>query len=137
MGACPNSRRPNFARLLRLAGGAMSLVAIAPAGCGGEVKMPESGRVSYETASRIFEANCWKCHGEEGASGKLRLHTLQDVLKGGQSGPVVVPGDAAGSLLIRRVKGEVEGKKPMPPKGGPLPDGEIAVLAAWIAQGAE
>ena len=34
----------------------------------------------------ILEVHCTKCHGEDQKKGGLRLHTLADTLKGGDSG---------------------------------------------------
>src|SRR5581483_1994570 len=57
------------------------------------------------------------------------------VRKGGNSGPAVVPGKASDSLLIRAVSG-ADGVEPMPPKGPRLGAPEVALLRAWIDQGA-
>jgi len=48
----------------------------------------------------IFEASCFRCHGEEKQKGELRLDSLQAVLKGGEDGKVIVPGASKKSLLV-------------------------------------
>src|SRR6266498_5942088 len=48
----------------------------------------------------LFEASCFRCHGEEKQKGELRLDNLEAVLKGGEDGKVVVPGDSKKSLLV-------------------------------------
>src|SRR5690349_23367144 len=48
---------------------------------------------------------CFQCHGETLQMAKLDLHTRDAMLKGGESGPAVVPGNAAASLLYKRVSG--------------------------------
>src|SRR5438876_6773033 len=65
----------------------------------------------------------------------LRLDKRQNALRGGDYGPVIVPGKSAESKLIRRlVNGD--GGLQMPPTG-PLSEEEIGILRAWIDQGAE
>jgi cytochrome b subunit of formate dehydrogenase len=73
----------------------------------------------------VFARSCTVCHG--GIAG-LDYTTYQSTLKGGQDGPVIVPGDAAGSLTIRKIS---DGTHP-----GPLSPTELSVLKAWIAAGA-
>src|SRR5438067_2129640 len=52
----------------------------------------------------LFRAKCLRCHGEKGRKGELDLRTLAGVLKGGESGAVVVPGDPEKSLLYEKVR---------------------------------
>src|SRR6266516_937493 len=47
----------------------------------------------------FFEASCFRCHGDDRPKGGLRLNSLEAVLKGGEDGKVVVPGDSKKSLL--------------------------------------
>lgn len=81
----------------------------------------------------ILKSHCYHCHGEAGVvEGGLDLRLARLMVRGGESGPAIVPGDSAASLLLRRVRaGE------MPPKGAPLGEKERQVLEAWIAQGAK
>src|SRR6185312_16253675 len=67
----------------------------------------------------VLAGTCVKCHGEKKASGKLRLDTREAMLKGGENGPAVVPGNAEGSLLIKAVHHSDDSLK-MPPNK-PLP----------------
>jgi hypothetical protein len=64
----------------------------------------------------------------------LDLKSRADALKGGQHGPAIIPGNAAASNLYRHVTGQ---EQPRMPLGGKLSDEEIAVLKAWIDNGAE
>src|SRR5205085_1740341 len=69
----------------------------------------------------LFEASCFRCHGEEKQKGELRLDSLAAVLKGGEDGKVVVPGNSKKSLLVFAVA-QVDNEIAMPPKrkpGGP------------------
>ncbi len=81
----------------------------------------------------LLAEKCWPCHGSaEKIKGGLRLTSRANILKGGDSGPAAVAGDAAGSLLVQATRYDQEPK--MPPKGK-LPDREIEVLARWVKMG--
>ena len=86
----------------------------------------------------ILAARCTACHGAIRQKAGLRLDTARFVRRGGENGPAVEPGKSGESLLIDRVTG-ADGSDRMPPKseGVALSEGEIAVLRAWIDQGAE
>jgi mono/diheme cytochrome c family protein len=87
----------------------------------------------FEKAVRpLLVQHCQKCHGEK-AKGGLKLDSRAGVLKGGDTGPAVVPGDAAKSLLVRAVRSDGELK--MPP-AGKLKPAEIDAIAKWVADGA-
>jgi len=69
----------------------------------------------------LFEASCFRCHGEERQKGELRLDSLEAVLKGGEDGKVVVPGASKKSLLVIAAS-RIDEETAMPPKpkpGGP------------------
>ena len=83
----------------------------------------------------IFEASCIKCHGRGKDKGGFRLDTRETALKGGDSGPAVLPGKSAESLLIALVQG-VDPDNFMPRKGSRLTAEQIGLLRAWIDQGA-
>ena len=82
--------------------------------------------------SPIFDRYCVRCHGPEHVHGGLRLDDYVSVLRGGDSGPVVIAGDPEGSLLIAKV--ERRNRPPMPPRRK-LPAAAIAKLRAWVASG--
>ncbi len=87
----------------------------------------------FETRVRpIFANNCYGCHTAAATSG-LRVDSLASLLKGGNSGPAIVPGDPEKSLLIQAVAQTGELKMP---KGGHLKPEEIAVLKDWVKMGA-
>jgi hypothetical protein len=81
----------------------------------------------------IFAARCLSCHGGDKRSGGLSLQGYADVLKGGRTGPAVLPGQSSESLLIRRITATTA---PMPAVGARLTPGEIAVISRWIDGGA-
>ena len=96
----------------------------------------EAGLEHFEKKIRpLLAANCYACHSAEAPSvfANLRLDSRDGLLRGGDSGPAIVPGDPAGSLLLRAVRGEA--KALMPPTGS-LDSGKIADLAAWVEAGA-
>ena len=84
----------------------------------------------------LLAERCYECHSPAGKSvkGGLRLDTPEDILKGGDSGAVIVPGDADKSRLIVAVRQTLADLK-MPPKGK-LTDQEITDLTEWVKAGA-
>jgi mono/diheme cytochrome c family protein len=81
----------------------------------------------------LLVEHCFQCHGNGKTKGGLSLAARQSVLKGGDSGPAIVPADPAGSLLIQAVR--YDGETQMPPKKK-LPDRAIAILTEWVQRGA-
>jgi len=86
-----------------------------------------------KTIRPLLAQRCLECHGVKKQSGGLRLDSHASMLKGGDSGPVLVPGKPAESLLVKAI--EYGDQLQMPPKGK-LPAKEIATLKEWIRQGA-
>ena len=123
--------------------------------------------VTYTTDIRpILEVSCFRCHGADRQKGKLRLDSLETLLKGGEDGQVVLPGDSAKSPLviavsrldpetamppIRKQRGGGGPGKDGPPAGGPPAGGppgapppakpltseQVGLVRAWIDQGAK
>jgi hypothetical protein len=93
-----------------------------------------AGVLTYEKDIRpILKTNCFHCHGEEGEmKGGLDVRLARFILKGGESGPAIVPGDAAKSHLLDLLK-----KGEMPKKKAKLKDADIATIEQWISQGAK
>jgi hypothetical protein len=82
----------------------------------------------------ILVENCYECHSaDRKQKGGLRLDTREATLQGGDTGPALVPGNPARSLLLQAVKWE--GDLEMPPRKK-LSDAQIADLEAWIQAGA-
>src|SRR4029077_11239757 len=88
----------------------------------------------------VFVEHCYKCHSEkaERVKGELRLDSTEAVLKGGGSGPAIVPGNPDASLLIKAVRYTDPDLQMPPHKGGDqkLSDAQIASLEAWVKMGA-
>jgi hypothetical protein len=100
--------------------------------------------VSAQTSARADDAftrevwptlkvNCLPCHSGSSPSGGLNLADYAAILKGGSSGPALVPGKPDASLLIQAVR--YQGRQ-MPPQGK-LPQDRIDALVRWVAQGAK
>jgi cytochrome c553 len=80
----------------------------------------------------ILANNCYSCH-TDGAAADLHIDSREALLKGGKSGPAIVPGDPAKSLMIQAV--EQTGKLKMP-QGGKLTAAEVQTLCDWVKMGA-
>ncbi len=85
----------------------------------------------------IFVDNCYKCHSHEAEKlkGGLSLEYRESILKGGENGPAIVPGDPGKSLLIKAVR-YLDADLQMPPKDKKLSDTQINDLVAWVKMGA-
>src|SRR5262249_39391157 len=83
----------------------------------------------------LLTEHCYKCHAKDAKSvrGGLLLDSKAGWMKGGDSGPVIVPGAPDKSLLIKALRYDDEPK--MPPKGK-LADKDIALLTQWVKLGA-
>ncbi len=101
----------------------------------GSQSKQESDLEFFETQIQpLLIAHCYSCHSESATSikGGLRLDTREGARVGGDSGPAIVPGDTAKSLLMSAVR--YDGLE-MPPDGR-LSDTQIQLLDRWIRMGA-
>jgi uncharacterized membrane protein len=90
---------------------------------------------SYSEVSAILNARCVVCHQGEAAPLGLHLDSHAALMRGSSRGPVVRPGNAAGSELLRRVRGESQPRMPL--TGPPwLSEAQVATLEQWVAAGA-
>ncbi len=83
----------------------------------------------------ILAQHCYECHGARKQKSGLRLDTAAAVLRGGNSGPAMVPGKSDASKLMKAVTGADDTPR-MPYKKPPLTARQIALLKGWIDQGA-
>jgi hypothetical protein len=80
--------------------------------------------------------HCFKCHGEKKQKSGLRLDSREFVLKGGEVGPVVVPGKPEASRLILAINhAKAKDVEPMPSADEKIPAKAIAALTEWVRQG--
>src|SRR5262245_36836107 len=82
----------------------------------------------------VLAGTCVRCHGGAKTKGGLRLDSRDALLKGGEHGPAIVPGDPDKSLLVQAVRHAHDEIKMPPDKR--LPDGVVNDLAAWVKDGA-
>ena len=85
----------------------------------------------------VFRQHCAACHGEAVQSGGLRLDNPGDALRGGYSGVAIKAGDGSGSRLVKMLVRPASEGPSMPLGGDRLSSEQIAVVTAWIDQGAE
>lgn len=89
---------------------------------------------TWATLAPLLAERCVMCHNASAAAAGLRLDSLEGLKKGSTRGPVVQPGNPAGSEIVRRVKGSSLPRMPM--TGPPwLPDADVARLERWISAG--
>ncbi len=102
-----------------------------------QAKTDPAGDAFFEKKIRpLLGAQCFKCHSASATKlkGGLYLDTLAGAIKGGETGPAVVPGDPGKSLLIEAVSYTNDDLK-MPPKTR-LPESAVADLKQWVKMGA-
>ncbi len=85
----------------------------------------------------ILVNDCYRCHSQRAPKikGGLTLDTRDGLLKGGDTGPAIVPGSPEKSLLIEAVRYTNQDLQ-MPPNNKKLTDAEIASLVGWVKMGA-
>lgn len=81
----------------------------------------------------VLAEHCFECHGPDVQENGLRLDGRDAILKGGERGPAIVPGDASTSRLVNAIRRESELK--MPPETE-LPADAVDALTEWIVMGA-
>ena len=92
---------------------------------------PRSTSTFEQSIRPILTAHCMQCHNESKRKGGLDLTSLASLAKGGSTGPVVEPGQAASSLLYQFLQKDSEIH--MPPEGQ-LSEKEISIIREWIDQ---
>src|SRR5690348_724430 len=82
----------------------------------------------------IFRASCYTCHQGDKAAAGLHLDS-RAALAGGKSGNPIVPGHSKDSLILQRLL-SADPRTRMPLGTAPLAPEKIALIRAWIDQGA-
>ncbi|HEY3787569.1 MAG TPA: DUF1549 domain-containing protein, partial [Urbifossiella sp.] len=114
-------------------------IVMAAAGSGRSADPDPKALEFFEAKIRpVLVKHCYSCHSAEAQDKKklkagLKLDSRDGLLKGGESGPAVVPGDPKKSFLIQALKGD--GLEQMPPEKG-LPASVIADFEKWVKDGA-
>lgn len=89
--------------------------------------------VSFEKdIAPVFVDQCLVCHNTRTSKGRFSLETFTALMKGGESGPAVAPGDPdASNLWLLVDSGE------MPKDGDPLSAQQVSMIKRWIAEGSK
>lgn len=98
------------------------------------VTQPAAGGATVSFANDILpliESRCIGCHGGDRTEEGLDLKTHASILAGSDDGPVVIPSDAANSLLV-----EMVATKKMPKRGPKLTPPQVQLITDWVNQGA-
>ncbi|MEZ6058635.1 MAG: PSD1 and planctomycete cytochrome C domain-containing protein [Planctomycetaceae bacterium] len=82
----------------------------------------------------LLVEHCHQCHSAKQQKGELRLDSRAAMLRGGDTGPAIIPGKPDASELYLAVSYDPNGYQ-MPPKGK-LPDAAIEVFKRWVEMGA-
>lgn len=122
-----------FALACALAGGLRD-AAEPPPPADHAARMTAGLELFRQSVRPLLSQECFKCHGGEKTKGGLNLATREDLLKGGDDGPVVVPFRASESRLVRLIRHAEDPH--MPGSGSKLPDEAVAKAVAWIENGA-
>ncbi len=96
--------------------------------------LSEAKRAALASRAReILAARCAGCHGSPRVRGGLRLDTTEAMLRGGNTGPALVLGDPAASLMMQRMLLALDHEDHMPPADRPQPTtDDLATIEAWI-----
>lgn len=96
----------------------------------------DSALVFEHVVLPILRKRCASCHGTTKQKGALSLISLAQILKGGESGPAIIPGKPSESEIIKRISLDPAHEDFMPAEGKtPLTKSEAAILYWWISQG--
>jgi len=97
---------------------------------------PDAQKLAFfeEQIRPLLITYCEDCHADD-ESGGLRVDSLAGLLRGGTSGPAIVPGKPQESLLLKVIR-HTPGFPRMPRVGPKLGDEQIAAFETWIAAGA-
>jgi mono/diheme cytochrome c family protein len=79
----------------------------------------------------IIQSRCINCHGGDRTEKGLVMHTYEELMAGSENGPVIVPGDVAGSKLV-----ELIANQKMPKRGPKLTPPQVQLITDWVAAGA-
>src|SRR6516164_2378478 len=110
------------------------LACAVPARAADPKPTPEQVEFFEKKVRPVLVSQCFPCHSAgKKRSGGLLLDSRAGLLKGGDTGPAIVPGDPGKSLLVTAI-----GYQDIPkmPKRTKLPDEQIADLTAWVKMGA-
>ena len=117
---------------------AHALVVICLGACG-QWKAPKTPDRQVDFVRQVkplLESRCLECHHRRYVFAELNLETRVLAMKGGRSGPVIVPGAPHQSLLYRVLLLGHESPVAMPPTPERVEGEDLRILHDWIRQGA-
>ena len=122
------SRRTSMSKALVLIACTAVIVELTPG-------LQAQQQVSQADVQAVLQ-RCAQCHGTNLQMSKLNLSTREGMLKGGESGPSIIPGNAEASPLYRHIAGLQTPAMPMAPVPA-LNAQQIGLIKDWINQGAK
>ena len=84
----------------------------------------------------VLVRTCFRCHGDAKTGGALRIDSREMLLKGGESGPAIVPGKPEESLLIKAIQRQADVSAMPPEKDKALRADQVAAFVTWVKAGA-
>lgn len=100
------------------------------------IEVVDSLQIFNDVVFKILDSKCIQCHNPTKTKGELSLFSKDVILKGGESGEVLVAGNAHESLLYKQLLLPISDEDHMPPEGKPqLTKDEIWLLKHWIDNG--
>jgi uncharacterized membrane protein/YHS domain-containing protein len=103
-----------------------------------KVTDPQQAIVFDDLVQPVFQQDCMSCHSAEKLKGNFRVDNIEGLMKGGQSGPGIMPGKSADSTIVQRMLLPESDPKHMPPAGKTQPtDDQLALVQWWIDSGAK
>mgnify|MGYP003618523654 CR=1 FL=1 len=127
----------------------MALAALVPGGgpgAGGVARATGNEKFLFmRDVAPILIDNCFQCHGASNPgdnSDNFGMHRFSDLMRGGQNGSVITPGNAEGSVFVRMLRGTQKGqnnelRQRMPARSSPLDDEDMNKIVTWINEGAK
>jgi hypothetical protein len=120
----------------RIADAGFRILVLALVVTGGIVRADERDDF-FETKIRpVLINSCLRCHGELKSSGELRVDSRDALMKGGESGPAIIPGNPVESRLIQAIQRHEDVSAMPPEKEKALRPDQIASFVTWVKDGA-
>jgi mono/diheme cytochrome c family protein len=97
-----------------------------------EAAAGEADQLFKDSVRPLLARKCFQCHSSKAdeLKGNLILESVESILKGGDQGPAVIPGDVENSFLLRAIRYQ-EDDYQMPPSGR-LSDEDVALVEKWV-----
>ena len=112
------------------------LIAVGAVSCSARGADSDAAGIEFfeKQVRPLLITHCYECHTTREPKGGLALDTRAGVLKGGDSGAAIAPGDVEKSRLVDAIRYQNSDLQ-MPPKGR-IPVADIQILEKWVSLGA-